>query len=331
MSNSQMVPAAPKLTWEQGDVVKFGSNNERDVEVFSGLFRYSGFGLGTYYSATGSAEFVDADIAYQHACAEGVPYIRWDSECEFDPPGYKAILAAADRASRVSSVADRWLNGFEAKNLNDAKELASLVVSRLNLTMTAWEMSGHSISPWAYARVVVGDDVVMMVGASAGGVVSVDGKPHSPVDGLVNVTFDRVEKSIAARVAVMTPLFEYTARTDRLRAAIPDADGSAGAAFRDALESMSLALEAKGVSADVIGSALTVALDAYGNNMTEGRDHQTGYVLAFPGASEAEANELFETLRMGGNNVVRVRGDVEQAALSEVAQSAEISADNLQP
>ena len=40
----------------------------------------------------------------------------------------------------------------------------------------------------------------------------------------------------------------------------------AGAAYRDALESMAIALQSQGVGAGVIGEAVQTALDAYANN-----------------------------------------------------------------
>jgi len=43
-----------------------------------------------------------------------------------------------------------------------------------------------------------------------------------------------------------------------------------------------------------------------------------GYVLAFPGASAAEAEELITTLRLGGNTVVQVQPETAAAVLSEV-------------
>ena len=51
-----------------------------------------------------------------------------------------------------------------------------------------------------------------------------------------------------------------------LHAAIPRADGPYGMGFRDAIESLRLALEAEGVSQQSITSAVATALDAYGND-----------------------------------------------------------------
>lgn len=51
-----------------------------------------------------------------------------------------------------------------------------------------------------------------------------------------------------------------------LTKAIPDGDGPHGVGFRDAIESMVLALRSRGVSVDVVNDALQEVLDAYANN-----------------------------------------------------------------
>lgn len=57
----------------------------------------------------------------------------------------------------------------------------------------------------------------------------------------------------------------------------------------------------------------------------------SGFVLAFPGASEAEGDELIETLRMGGNTVYRVDSEAAGRVLREVAAWAGLEADDFQP
>ncbi|MEM8515089.1 hypothetical protein RCH14_004449 [Massilia sp. MP_M2] len=63
----------------QGEKVRFGRNNEREIEAFAGLFRYSGFGSGTYYGLTHKV-FTDLNEAQELAQKEGVKLINWDSE-----------------------------------------------------------------------------------------------------------------------------------------------------------------------------------------------------------------------------------------------------------
>lgn len=56
-----------------------------------------------------------------------------------------------------------------------------------------------------------------------------------------------------------------------------------------------------------------------------------GYVLAFPGAPDAEAEELVETLRRGGNTVFRVPAEAAAPVLREVLATAGIEPNDLQP
>lgn len=56
----------------------------------------------------------------------------------------------------------------------------------------------------------------------------------------------------------------------------------------------------------------------------------SGFVLAFPGAAEAEGQELVETLRQGGNNVQLVPAEVAAPVLREVCAAAD-SDDDLRP
>ena len=93
-------------TWVQGDTAKFGKDNSRDVEVFAGLFRYSGFGMGNYYSAAQSVEWIDTSEAQRRAKEEGVGFVYWDAEQAFDPAGY-------ERHARDKYIAqDRQASGF---------------------------------------------------------------------------------------------------------------------------------------------------------------------------------------------------------------------------
>lgn len=118
-----------------------------------------------------------------------------------------------------------------------------------------------------------------------------------------------------------------------LKDQIPDDDGVTGIAFRDALESMILALNQRGVDVSLIASAVEEALDAYGNNEISlgAAADVKGFVLAFPGASDAEADELVTMLKSGGNTVVRVEGDAAGLALHAGLEQAGLEADDFQP
>lgn len=56
-----------------------------------------------------------------------------------------------------------------------------------------------------------------------------------------------------------------------------------------------------------------------------------GFVLAFPNATDAEAEELIQTLKQGGNAVLRVEGPLEVATLQQVVRQAGLDAGDLSP
>ncbi len=68
-------------SWADGQTVRFGRKDEREVAVFAGLFRYSGFGLGHYYSTAHQIEWLYKTDAKARAASEGVAFVYWDSEC----------------------------------------------------------------------------------------------------------------------------------------------------------------------------------------------------------------------------------------------------------
>jgi hypothetical protein len=62
----------------------------------------------------------------------------------------------------------------------------------------------------------------------------------------------------------------------------------------------------------------------------EKTDAIAGGVLAFPGATDEEITELMDSLRVGGNTVLRVSGEQAQMALAEVMNAAALDADDLE-
>lgn len=96
----------------------------------------------------------------------------------------------------------------EARTLEEAKELASIVLADLGLATHAlsWRASEHSISPWAYLELDIGGWRPLSIGASAGGVVAVNHHPFTP-EGAINVTYGRVRQSIeTACSAILKPV-----------------------------------------------------------------------------------------------------------------------------
>ncbi len=67
--------------WKQGDTRTVGRDAHARINVFAGLFLYSGFGMGTYFSATAMEEvWCDGSKAKQFADAEGVLFVHFDSK-----------------------------------------------------------------------------------------------------------------------------------------------------------------------------------------------------------------------------------------------------------
>jgi hypothetical protein len=65
--------------------------------------------------------------------------------------------------------------------------------------------------------------------------------------------------------------------------------------------------------------------------LANGSSAGKGFVLAFPGASDAEGEELVEMLRKGGNTVYRLDAQAAAPVLREVAASAGLDTSDLQP
>lgn len=179
------------------------------------------------------------------------------------------IVAPVKQENVLDSVS--WEGGRESTSLAEGKELATLALHRAGLPVPEWRPSVGSLSPWEYLDIDVGGYKPLSVGASAGGVVSIDGDPFTPGDRKVNVFLDRVELSLAAGISKRSEL--------------------------------------------VLEAPVEVG----------------GYVLAFPGASDAEANELLETLKGGGNAVFRVDGPLACEVLRSAVEQAGLEPRDFQP
>ncbi|PNE59956.1 hypothetical protein A8H39_02075 [Paraburkholderia fungorum] len=77
--------------WKAGDTVSFGRSNETIVEAFPGLYRYSGLGMGSYYSSSHLIEWLENTVAAGRANSEGVKFVYWDAERAIEPPEYKEL------------------------------------------------------------------------------------------------------------------------------------------------------------------------------------------------------------------------------------------------
>jgi hypothetical protein len=72
-------------TWEEGDTAKYWQS-ELTEPITAGLFFYSGFGQGVYYSADGKRYDLSGSEAQEMAAKEGVKY-RWIDSFGHRPPG----------------------------------------------------------------------------------------------------------------------------------------------------------------------------------------------------------------------------------------------------
>ncbi len=141
----------------------------------------------------------NAEKARQHlekTLADCAPFAVWD----FQQYAQQQSAKSAELAHKAAEA--KWTGGREAKNLREAKELAEVAMTRLGLPQPeSWRESKGSVSPWEYADLDVGGYKKLTVGASSGGVVSMDGDPFTPGDRKMNVTLANVEKSMGDAVA----------------------------------------------------------------------------------------------------------------------------------
>lgn len=65
--------------WKTGDQKVVGQGRDAMVNIFAGLYLYSGFGQGNYYSSKGNEIFGgDSTWAREQAEAEGIPFVYYD-------------------------------------------------------------------------------------------------------------------------------------------------------------------------------------------------------------------------------------------------------------
>jgi len=93
----------------------------------------------------------------------------------------------------------QWESGREAKTLDEAKELAGVALTKLGVPEPVWKAG---TAGWEYAQYAAKFDK-MVVGASDGGVVSIDGDPFTPGKRQTNVTLERVMESMERPVSQM--------------------------------------------------------------------------------------------------------------------------------
>jgi len=110
------------------------------------------------------------------------------------------------------------------------------------------------------------------------------------------ITVDQLDDRSAGLVLDHLPSVETTTR-HKPGLTIPDSDGRYGRGFRDGLDSIRLALSADGISHESIDRAVATALQAYGDNASEGkpREEEIEEVMVVSTAHlTQDERELFE-------------------------------------
>jgi hypothetical protein len=196
----------------------------------------------------------------------------------------------------------------QSRSLTDAKELAGLVIEKLGLKVPEWHESVGTISPtpWEHAYVDVGSGIKMTVGASSEGGVSISRDPYfTQGSRTISSKLRTVEESMKELVTTLRR--EYDTEVEQ-RTIDPLAER------------------------DVVPTPATFAKETVKAKAEPAvAPEPVGYVLAFPGASSDEGDELIETLRRGGNNVYRVPSEMAGPVLREALASAGLQPDDLRP
>ncbi|WP_199032185.1 hypothetical protein [Ralstonia sp. ASV6] len=87
-SRTPLLLGAHDDTWKLGDTVDFGRDSELRAVVLPGLYRYSGLGMGCYFSLSGRIDWLDQSEAHSQAQREGVRFVYWDADSTLVPLAY---------------------------------------------------------------------------------------------------------------------------------------------------------------------------------------------------------------------------------------------------
>ena len=377
--------------WKPGDTAKFGRNNERDVQVFSGLFRYSGMGMGNYYSASQRVDWIDTTEAQRKAKEESVRFVYWDAEQAFDPAGYEATTGDKhvsmpesrfqwwrDQQAAWHKVATALQDHWSSRALDRGVEGAVDVVKMLAKEANAYRAMGR---PEPVADAVV--DTLREARAAFAVLANNSQEPHTrefaqewfgklgaplktaeSTRTLIGAALTYIESPEQVNVEWLAAALQRHGKGAALpdpefakpvADAVADADRQlAGVGLPTYSQAIGALADAKPyVEASVRGEKSREFPNAYAYNMSrlaavdqvldKHRAVQeapapaampqpvSGFVLAFPGESQAVGDELIETLRMGGNTVYRVDDETAGPVLREVAASAGLDVDDFQP
>lgn len=254
--------------WEPGTKVRFGRNNEREVEAIAGLFRYSGFGSGTYYGPTHKVH-VDAKEAKALAERQGVQLIYWDCE-----QSHNTIYDAALQTRNREAAPPAKPHGISAAIDNNVD----------------------------FERAVTEADRMLRSAGLPG---------YGEMIGLISG---------------LTP-YAKTAASSSLRSEQSYAYAHDNKMWHDASRCLTKHRNAEAV----MGRELEVLSDWHVFDAGNSGSSANGFVLAFPGASDVEADELVTMLKAGGNTVVRVEGADGHAALRAGLAQNGLDAEDFRP
>lgn len=149
---------------------------------------------------------------------------------ESAPMPRQSALGALDAA--VASLDDLKVGpAAQATTQAEARALAERVAGEMGATLDDWVQS--QAKEWVRTVMTTEDGKAIRLGASTGGVVSIEGDPFTPgADRALNVTHEAVSLSMQAAVArALTP--HSPIKTDRV---FVDAPGELGAAWRNLCE-----------------------------------------------------------------------------------------------
>jgi hypothetical protein len=94
--------------WKEGATKTVGRGRAANIEIFAGLFLYSGFGMGNYYSATENEIFwCGSTEARKRAEAEGVLYVYYDSKDWTKDPKLTFEKTEAQRRHEQAKAAEK--------------------------------------------------------------------------------------------------------------------------------------------------------------------------------------------------------------------------------
>ena len=167
----------------------FHADGEAKIKLELPPASLTGVSFMTRESAERTREHLERTVA------DSAPFAVWD----FQQYAKKQAAQSAELGDKAAAA--KWTGGREAVTLREGKELAEVAVARLGLPpLERWREVRSTAAQWDYAVLNVSGHE-LSVGASSGGVVSLNGDPFTPGERKLNTTLANVEKSLGEAVA----------------------------------------------------------------------------------------------------------------------------------